>query len=216
MTESTVSRDDLWAMIHAERAALAEDLATLDDAGWAHPTLCGEWTVREVVAHLTAAASTGRLRWITSILGARFNPAEHNRRRLQEHLGGSPAETLERFRAAVDNTTAASGDTPAWLGEVVVHGQDLRRPLGISTEPDTSAVTQVATFFAARDFTVNSKTAAKGLRLVATDSPFSNGDGPVAEGSTLALVMAMAGRSAYCDDLSGPGADILRERCPAG
>lgn len=212
MTESTVSRDDLWAMIHAERAALAEDLAPLDDGGWAHPTLCGEWTVREVVAHLTAAASTGRVRWLTSMLGARFNPAKHNRRRLREHLGGSPAETLERFRAVIRSTTAPSGHTPAWLGEVVVHAQDIRRPLGISTEPDTSAVNQVATFFAAHDFAVNSKTAAKGLRLEATDSTFSNGDGPVAEGSTLALVMAMAGRSAYAADLTGPGAQVLRER----
>ncbi len=54
---------EIWSMIHAERAALAEDLGTLDDAQWATRSLCGKWRVREVVAHLSAVASVGRLRW---------------------------------------------------------------------------------------------------------------------------------------------------------
>lgn len=56
------TRDDLWAAIHAERAALAEDLAGLSDEQWATPSSCGRWTVEQVVAHLTAAASTGGFR----------------------------------------------------------------------------------------------------------------------------------------------------------
>jgi hypothetical protein len=31
-------------------------------------------------------------------------------------------------------------------------------------------------------------------------------------GTTLALIMAMAGRAPYCDELDGDGAAILRER----
>lgn len=216
MSETIASRDDLWAMTHAERASLADDLAALGESQWAHPTLCGAWTVRDVVAHLTAGASTGRLRWVASMVGARFNTDTHNQRRLSEHLGSSPAETLERFRAVLTSTTAPSGHTAAWLGEVVVHAQDIRRPLDLGTEPEIGAVHEVAGFFAAHDFAVNSKTAARGVRLVATDSPFVGGDGPVAEGSVLALVMVMAGRPAYCADLTGPGADILRERSTGG
>jgi hypothetical protein len=34
-------------------------------------------------------------------------------------------------------------------------------------------------------------------------------------GSTLALIMAMTGRAAYCDELDGDGAAILRARCTA-
>jgi uncharacterized protein (TIGR03083 family) len=49
--------DHLWALAHAERAALAEDLAGLGAQQWRHDTLCGEWDVEQVVAHLTAAAS---------------------------------------------------------------------------------------------------------------------------------------------------------------
>ena len=52
--------DHLWALAHAERAALAEDLCGLSDAQWRHRSLCGKWDVEEVVAHLTATASLGQ------------------------------------------------------------------------------------------------------------------------------------------------------------
>ncbi|WP_040834440.1 maleylpyruvate isomerase family mycothiol-dependent enzyme [Nocardia brevicatena] len=207
-----MQRADIWATIHAERAALADDLAELTDERWAAPSLCGEWTVEEVVAHLTAAASTGRFRWIRSVLAARFDFDLHNRRLMAEYRGATPAETLERFRHTITATTAASGHTPAWLGEVVVHGQDIRHPLGLARTPAIEAVTEVARFFARRDFTVNSRTAVRGLRLEATDGPFESGSGPLVRGTTLALVMAMAGRVVYCNELVGTGVATLRSR----
>ncbi|MBF6125881.1 maleylpyruvate isomerase family mycothiol-dependent enzyme [Nocardia brasiliensis] len=207
-----LSRAEIWAMTHAERAALAQDLAGLDEAQWASPSLCGRWTVEEVVAHLTAAASVGRIRWVLSALGARFDFALHNDRRLAEHRGATPAETLDRFRAVGTSTIATFGDTAAWLGEVVVHAQDIRRPLGLPREPALAAVTAVARFYASRDFTVSGHSAIAGLRMTATDGPFEIGTGPEVRGTTTALVMAMAGRTAYCDDLTGPGLPTLRSR----
>lgn len=213
MSSSTTTRDALWAAIHTERAALVDDLAELDDTQWAQPSLCGRWTVEEVVAHLTAAASLGRLRWLASVLGARFDFNVHNDRRLVEHRGETPAETLGRVRRIVTSTTAASGHTAAWLGEVVVHAQDVRHPLGLRPTPPLEAVTEVARFYASRDFTVNSRSTAKGLRLKATDGPFATGAGLQVHGTTLALTMAMAGRRPYCDNLTGPGVPVLLERC---
>ncbi|MCZ2848620.1 maleylpyruvate isomerase family mycothiol-dependent enzyme [Modestobacter sp. VKM Ac-2978] len=212
MPDSTTP-ERLWAAAHAERAALADDLDELDEAQWAQPSLCGRWSVEEVVAHLSAAASTGRARWLVSMIGARFDADVHNARRLTEHLGSTPTETLQRFRTVVDSTTAPSGHTAAWLGEVVVHAQDVRRPLGLPGRPPVPVVTEVARFYAARDFAVNSRTAAAGLRLQASDGPFAAGAGPLVTGTTLALTMAMAGRAAFCDDLTGPGVRVLRERC---
>lgn len=216
MPDTALARADLWRAAHAERAALADDLEAVDERQWAQPSLCGAWTVEEVVAHLTAAASIGRLRWTASVAGARFDFDVHNARRLAEHRGATPAETLARFRRVVASTTAASGHTAAWLGEVVVHAQDVRRPLGIARSPAVGAVTEVARFYAGRDFTVASRSAAAGLRLEATDGPFATGAGPLVSGTTLALTMAMAGRRAYCDDLAGPGVAVLRDRCAAG
>lgn len=208
-----LSRATLWSAAHAERAALADDLAGLDEAQWAQRSLCGRWTVEDVVAHLTAAASIGALRWFASVLGARFNFDRHNDRRLAEHRGASPAETLRRFQQIITSTTSAPGPTAAWLGEVVVHAQDIRRPLGLVRAPSVEAVTVVAGFYARRDFTVPSRSIAKGLRLEATDGPFAIGAGPLVWGTTLALTMAMAGRHAYCDDLTGPGVPTVRDRC---
>ncbi|MFE3987919.1 maleylpyruvate isomerase family mycothiol-dependent enzyme [Nocardia tengchongensis] len=209
---NAVSRDELWRLVHAERAALADDLAGLSAPQWAQRSLCGDWSVEEVVAHLTAGASTGRFRWLISVLSNRFDFAKHNDRQLAAHRGTTPQETLERFRAVVDSTVAPSGHTAAWLGEVIVHGQDIRQPLGLPRKPSIEAVTEVARFFASRDFTVPSRKSIQGLRLEATDGPFAIGDGPVVTGPTIALTMAMAGRTTYCDELTGAGLPTLRGR----
>ncbi|MCM6777655.1 maleylpyruvate isomerase family mycothiol-dependent enzyme [Nocardia sp. CDC159] len=199
-------------MVHAERAALADDLADLTDLQWAQQSLCEKWTVEQVVAHLTAGATNSRFRWLVSVISTGFDFDKHNARQLDAHRGDNPAETLDRFRAIVTSTASPSGHIAAWLGEVVVHAQDIRRPLGLSREPSIAAATAVAHFYASRNFTVSSRSAIEGLRVVATDSPFATGTGPLVTGPTLALTMAMAGRSTYCDDLTGPGVHTLRNR----
>jgi uncharacterized protein (TIGR03083 family) len=204
--------DHLWALAHAERATLAEDLEGLGAEQWRHDTLCGEWDVEQVVAHLTAAASLNQWRWLRSMLGARFRPDVHNQRRLVEHCGSTPAETLDRFRAVITSTTAPSSHTPAYLGEVVVHAQDIRRPLGLARTPSVDALTPVAEFFARRDFAVASRTRVADLRLRADDGSFATGTGPLISGSTLALVMSMAGRLPYLAELDGPGVPALLSR----
>ncbi|MGO9458338.1 MAG: maleylpyruvate isomerase family mycothiol-dependent enzyme [Acidimicrobiales bacterium] len=207
------SRDDhLWALAHAERTALAEDLSGLNAEQWRHATLCEQWDVEEVVAHLTAAASLNQWRWMRSMLGARFRVDVHNQRRMVENRGSTPTETLERFRTIIGSTTAPSGHTPAYLGEVIVHAQDICQPLGLPRTPDVDALTPVAEFFASRNFTVASRTAVAGLELRADDGPFAAGTGPLVAGSTLALVMSMAGRTPYVDQLDGPGVPTLRAR----
>jgi uncharacterized protein (TIGR03083 family) len=211
----TTVTTDLWPLVHAERAALADDLAACPDADWRTPSLCTAWTVEETVAHLVAGASIGPLRWFRSVLGARGSFDRHNARRLAEYRGATPVETLSRFRAVVGSTTCPPGPVEMWLGEIVVHGGDVRRPLGLVRDVPVSTLTPLATFFAKQNSTVRSRSLAEGLRLEATDGPFAAGpdDGPRVSGPTLALVMAMAGRAAFCDDLTGPGVAVLRSRC---
>ena len=201
-----------WAAIHSERARLLGDLETLSTEQWSSPTLCAQWSVEDVVAHLTAGASTGRWAWLRSIVGARFRPEVHNDRRLAEHRGPTPAQTLVGFRSVVASRIAPTGDLWAWLGEAVVHGSDIREPLGISTVPERDALVEVAEGYVRKDFAVNSRSRAKGLRLVATDSDFRAGDGPAVEGATLDLVLAMAGRPTAVSRLSGEGVPVLLAR----
>ncbi|PWW63075.1 maleylpyruvate isomerase family mycothiol-dependent enzyme [Actinokineospora spheciospongiae] len=210
-----MTANPLWALIHAERAALAADLAHLDDEQWRTPSLCTGLTVREVLAHLTAGASLNGPRWLVGVIRCRFDFDRQVALRLAEHLGATPTDTLARFRAVTSSTTKPPLPVLAMLGETVVHGADIRRPLGLRRAHPVDTLTAVADHYARSDQVVLAKGRVTGLRLTATDGPFTTGTGPRVTGPTLALVMAMTGRAAFCDDLDGDGVLTLRERCSA-
>ena len=203
----------VWPLVHAERAALAADLADLTGEQWAAPSLCTGLTVREVLAHLIAGASLNPVRWLAGVIRCRFDFDKQVAMRLAEQLGATPAETIDRFRSVLTSTTKPPVPTLAMLGETIVHAQDIRLPLGIRHDYPIGTLTRLAEYYQGSDLPVLTRTRIKGLRLVATDGPFATGSGPLVSGTTLALIMAMAGRGAYCDQLHGDGAAILRERC---
>ncbi|MBF9069432.1 maleylpyruvate isomerase family mycothiol-dependent enzyme [Streptacidiphilus fuscans] len=203
---------EIWSLIHAERAALADDLAGLTEEQWATASLCEGLTVREVLAHLTAGASLNPVRWMVGVIRCRFDFDRQVAVRLAEQLGASPEETLARFRRAMTGTTKPPLPKLAMLAEVVVHGEDIRRPLGLTRDYPVATLTSVATYYRGSDLPALSKKRADGLRLRATDGPFAAGDGPEVYGTTLALIMAMAGRASYCDELDGDGVATLRDR----
>jgi uncharacterized protein (TIGR03083 family) len=202
-----------WAPIHAERAALAADLAGLAEERWAAPSLCAGLTVREVLAHLTAGASHRSGVRLAGVIRCRFDFDKQVAMRLAEHLGADGAETLERFERVVTSTTSPPLPAVAMLGETIVHGEDIRRPLGIHRDYPIGTVTRLAEYYRGSDLVVQAKGRIGGLRLVATDGPFEAGSGAVVSGRTIALVMAMTGREAHCDELEGDGVPILRGRC---
>src|ERR1700752_1955703 len=201
-----------WSLIHAERPALAADLAELTERRWATQSLCDLFTVREVLAHLTAGASLNPVRWMAGVIRCRFDFDRQVAMRLAEHMGATPAETLSRFPGVITRTTKPPLPVVAMLGETVVHGEDIRRPLRIDRDYPVTTLTTVADHYQGSDLPVLAKRRVSGLRLSATDGPFTAGVGPQVSGTTLALVMAMAGRAPYCDELDGDGAAILRER----
>lgn len=194
-----------------EHAALVTDLRALTSEQWRSPTLCGDWNVEDVVAHLGAASTLTFWGWLRSMAGARFDAEVHNQRRLEEFRGASPVQTLERY-AAVGPIALPRQESVAGLGELIVHAEDIRRPLGLRHEPDVEGLLLVAQFFAAKDFAVNSRSLVKGLQLIATDAEFRVGDGPAATGPLLSLVMAMAGRREALADLEGTGVPVLSRR----
>ncbi len=201
-----------WSLIHEERAALAADLAGLTGQQWATGSLCDQFTVREVLAHLTAGASLNPVRWMAGVIRCRFDFDRQVALRLAEQLGATPADTLARFRRVIASTTKPPLPVLAMLGETIVHGEDIRRPLGLERDYPVTTLTAVASYYHGSDLPVLTKKRTQGLRLTATDGPFSSGGGPRVSGTTLALIMAMAGRAPYCDELDGDGAALLRDR----
>ena len=104
------------------------------------------------------------------------------------------------------------GPADTWLGEVIVHSEDIRRALGIKHDYPTGAVVRVADFFKGSNLLIGSKRRIAGLTLSATDTEWSHGTGPEVAAPILSLVMAMTGRKAADDDLTGEGVVTLRSR----
>jgi len=113
---------------------------------------------------------------------------------------------------------AGSRFTPPTLGpgaplaEVLLHGQDIRVPLGISgdrpAEPWRGALKFLVTPKARRGFVPR---ALPPLRYVASDIDWSHGEGEEVRGPAAALALAMAGRSARLDERDGPASATVRE-----
>jgi uncharacterized protein (TIGR03083 family) len=208
--------DSPWPVIHAERDALAADLDGLDQAGWDTPSMCTQWTVREALGHMTATAKMTPPQFFVAMIRSGFSFNKMTASEIQRETAGTPADGLAAFRGASKLTSHPPGPVDSWLGETIIHGEDIRRPLGIAHEYPTAAVVRVADFYKGSNLIVGAKNRIAGLRLRATDADWSTGAGPEVSGPILALVLAMTGRAPALDDLSGDGVAQLRARISNG
>jgi uncharacterized protein (TIGR03083 family) len=203
---------DVWPAIHAERKALAADLDGLAANEWDTASLCEGWTVRDVVAHMTAATKLNGPKFFGRLVGSGFSFERVQNKGIAAERGSSPADTLARFKAQIDSTGRPPGPVETMLGETIVHPEDIRRPLGIRHTYPTDTVVQVADFFKGSNLIIGTKKRIAGLTLRATDADWNHGDGPAVEGPILDLLLAMTGRTAALDSLSGEGVSTLRSR----
>ncbi|WP_102141858.1 maleylpyruvate isomerase family mycothiol-dependent enzyme [Mycobacterium hubeiense] len=203
-------RNDVWPLVHAERRALIADLERLDDAQWATPSLCDGWRVRDVVAHLVDVAMTTRIGFMVDMVRAGMDFDRQNARGLQRARGASPQETLARLRRVAPRTSTPPAPLDTRLVEEVVHGEDIRRPLGLTRTYPVEAVVRSlhqqarmsASFGGAKELVAR-------VRLCATDADLSIGEGPEVRGPALALLLAVSGRRVALDELDGPGVGAL-------
>ena len=203
---------DTWPTIHAERRALAADLQTVTGDQWDAPSLCSNWTVRDVLAHMTSAATLTPPSFFGKLISSGFSFDKVQESGVAAQRGSSPAETLAHFEGVVNSVKHPPGPNTTWLGEVIVHSEDIRRPLGIKHSYPTDAVVAVAHFYQGSNMLIGSKRRISGLTLHATDAEWSHGTGPEVAGPILSLVLAMTGRTVALDDLTGDGVATLRTR----
>jgi uncharacterized protein (TIGR03083 family) len=203
---------DVWPVVHAERRALADDLASLAPEQWSTPSLCAGRTVLETLAHMVATARMTPLSFLMKMAGSGFRFERMAAREIRAMSDGGPAATLERFRGCADASTGPPGPTESWLGETLVHGEDIRRPLGLRHAYPVDAVTRVIAFYARSNLLIGGKRRVAGLTLHAADADWSHGSGPVVAGPAMSLLMVTAGRREHIGDLTGPGLDELQRR----
>jgi uncharacterized protein (TIGR03083 family) len=207
-----VEKSAIWDSIHAERKALATDLDGIGDPEWATASLCEDWSVRDVVAHLAATAKLSTGRFFPKLVASGFSLHRMQAKDIAAERGASGQETLAHFQAQVDSMGAPPGPTETMLGEVIVHSEDIRRPLGLNHGYEPDALKGVADFYKGSNLIIGTKRRIDGLSLQATDLDWAHGRGSPVSGPMLSLVMAMAGRKAVLDDLTGEGVAVLRDR----
>jgi uncharacterized protein (TIGR03083 family) len=203
---------ETWKYIHSERAQMAETWATLSSGQWAAQSWCQGWSVQDTAGHIVAAAEQTPVNFYKQMASAgfRFNVfADRGARRLAS-IG--PDELVRRLRARTSTTNHPPAPVMAMLGEIVVHSEDIRRPLGLKHRPPEAALVAVADSWKNSNLLIGAKRRITGLRLRATDTQWQHGDGPEVSGPLLSLILAMTGRTAVHPDLSGEGVTELAAR----
>lgn len=186
---------DIWKTVHVEREALVDDLRDLTNEQWQSPSLCEGWSVHDVVAHLTDDAKATKPAFILSLLAARFDFHRLNQRGVDRERQATGAKTLAAFDAVKQRTTSAPAPLASRLVEVIVHGEDIRRPLDIEHTYPVEAIAEALRYqVTTSESTGGAKQKVRGRKLVATDTDGSHGDGPEISAPILELLMCACGR----------------------
>lgn len=199
----------------ANRRRAADFFDRLTDEQLDTESLCGAWTVRQVLGHLVmpVAGSVGTLIWRTmrerlSVDRASASIAIDLARRPVPELTG-----LLRDRAEQATHVPIVG-TMGPLTDSCVHLRDCARPLGLPDDvplEDWGLVLEwLPTKQASRGLVPRGRL--DGLALRATDQDWAWGIGAEVTGPSEALALAVAGREVALDDLIGSGVAVLRDR----
>jgi uncharacterized protein (TIGR03083 family) len=195
-----------------ERRHLLPLLETLTADQWNVSTLCEGWRVREVVAHLTYS-------WSNTLLGL---PTWLRHRKdidrafalfAQQRAQTDDRVLLQRYRRAVESGYKPPRVPPEILWcDNVIHGLDIRRPLGLHYPGDKHNLTRAAECLTMMTWPSRTACRSEGLRFIATDVEWSVGAGPHVTGPIEDILIAIAGRRLIDSELTGDGVDVLAQR----
>ena len=204
--------EQIWRYVDSERASLAEFLSGLSVAEWTTPSLCSGWTVQAVAAHVISSPQTRAWPVVAGLIRYRgdFNRLilEEGRRAAATH---SPEQIIAQYHQYAGSRRHPLGTTPADpLLDVLIHGQDITIPLGYHREMPPEAARAAADRIWTKSFPFKARKRLAGVRLVATDIPWTVGQGPEIRGPISALLLLLSNRPTPAHPhLSGPGLPIL-------
>jgi uncharacterized protein (TIGR03083 family) len=204
--------EETWTYIHAERADMANTWESLSLSQWSSPSWCEGWSVQDTAGHVLAAAEQTPLNFYKEFALAGFKFDVFADRGAKQFSKVSPAELVRRLRARTTTTNHPPAPVMAMLGEIIVHGDDIRRPLGLTHETPIVALVALADSWKNSNLLIGAKRRIAGVRLRATDAKWTHGEGPEVEGPLQSLILAMVGRKGAHVDLTGDGVAILSSR----
>ena len=205
---------DVFDEIADERRGLADLLADLTREQQAEQSLCHEWSVHEVAAHLVLPLEVSMPKFVLTMLACRGSFDRANVRLTREQARRPFAEIVDVLRRKAGTRFTPPGSGPeAPLTDVLVHGLDIRWPLGLTRPVPAERLQASLTFLtAAPRGGLVPRGILDGLRLEADDIGWAAGSGPTVSGPAEALLLAVTGRTAALGLLAGDGAATLRSR----
>ena len=204
------ARTSLTELARAERADLASFLDTLTPEQWHTQSLCTEWTVKDVVAHVVSYEDLGIAGLVQRFAKGRVVHA--NQVGVDEFSRLSTTELVGYLNRHLDPSglTALFGGMIAFV-DGTIHHQDIRRALNLPRTMPADRLARILPLVPGNP-RLGAGRRIRELRLRATDTDWTHGSGPEVVGPGEALLMAMAGRPAGLADLDGPGKKTLAHR----
>ena len=148
------TRPAIAAAVARERLALADLVAGLEADQWATPSLCAAWTVRDVVAHLTVTTRLTVPKVAVAAARARFSFDRMEIALTAERAARyGTAELVEQLRESASSDRRFPGSAPMDpLMDLVVHAQDVARPLGLAYSSPADVVAASLAYLATNRF----------------------------------------------------------------
>jgi len=205
---------DTFAEIADERRSLAALMPGLTDEQRATQSLCGEWSVHDVFAHLAVPLEVSTPKFVLAMLACRGDFDRANIRLAREQARRPFGEITEVLRRKADSRFTPPGSGPeAPLTDLLVHGLDIRWPLGLPRDIPEERVHKSLTYLTAAPVGgVVPKGRLRGLRFEADDIDWAHGSGPTVSGNADALMLAITGRTTALGHLNGDGVPTLQSR----
>ncbi|GAA2901540.1 maleylpyruvate isomerase family mycothiol-dependent enzyme [Pseudonocardia halophobica] len=207
---------DIQSLLDRETAQLVAALDALDDAQWCAPSLCAGWRTRDVAVHLLMPYELSVPRFLLGMAAARFDFD-----RLADRWATGDARSRGEVTAALHTTPRRAFRVPgappeAPLSHLVIHAEDIYRPLGLPHGPSAAAATIVLDQLTGpRARGLVPAGLLDGLTYTATDTDWAIGTGPEVRATASALLTTFAGRTAALTELHGDGAPEVHDRLEA-
>lgn len=212
---------DYKPLAKAETDRISELAHSLTAEQWNHDSLCAGWKVRDVMGHMTFGFSTPLPKVLTTVARYRGNvprASDIESRRLAASMTQSELVALYDAGRASPKGLGRLIKSRDLFADNLVHELDIRRPLGLSRQlgPEES-VALLDALCSVKSALFKPREKAQGLSLISTDAPWSRvvEGAPRVEGTTEDLALALSGRPAGLDGLTGEGTSELRQRLTA-
>lgn len=209
-------RDLIFVAVANERRQIAALIDGLDDAQLASASLCSGWDVKTVAAHLVSVFADSF--WVFMRTALRRRSMARAIDELARRRAQLPAvEIIADLRENADYPLSPPLFGPLDpLADILVHGADIRIPLGLPFEPDPQLVALAMDFLTGRwPFGFVPLGRLRGISLRSTDIERCWGDGVEIRGPAKALMLAVSGRPELLHLLEGPGLPLLQSRMMA-